>query len=123
MMDIDRFKNLNDTYGHGFGDEVLIAVSKTISGVLRESDILARYGGEEFAIVIYGAENATVLQISERICASVRRLRFRYDVKVSISVGLIKAMPGETQEEIYHRADKQLYRAKNEGRDRICYEY
>lgn len=122
LMDLDKFKSINDTYGHGFGDEVLKATVRAIGAVLRESDILARYGGEEFAVVVYGTDDACARDIASRICEALRQVEFRNGVKVTISVGCIKSSAGETQEEIFERADKQLYRAKSEGRNRVCFE-
>ena len=123
LLDLDKFKDINDKYGHGFGDEVLIATVKAISSVLRKSDIFVRFGGEEFAVIIYGAEDSIAVIISERICESVRLIKFRNNVEVTISIGLVKSRPDETHDEIYKRADKQLYRAKNEGRNRVCYDF
>lgn len=122
LMDLDHFKRINDTYGHGFGDEVLIATVRAIGDVLRESDVIIRFGGEEFMVVIYDAVDSVALNISERICDSIRNLTFRNGVKVSISIGMVRSKPNETPEDIFARADTLLYRAKSEGRNRVCFE-
>ena len=121
MLDLDHFKDVNDTYGHGFGDEVLIATAAAINQSLRKSDTLARFGGEEFAVILYGAKDSVALDIAERIRQSVGSLRFRGNVAITISAGLTKLTPEDTQESFVERADQQLYRAKHEGRNRMCH--
>ena len=123
MMDVDLFKQINDTYGHGFGDEVLVATAAIIGSALRKSDALVRFGGEEFAAVLYGTNDEKAVEIANRICKSVRSLQFRYDVQVTISVGLVRSLPDEPQSELIERADQQLYRAKHEGRNHVCHKF
>ena len=123
MMDVDLFKHINDTYGHGFGDEVLVATATIVSSMLRKSDALVRFGGEEFAAVLYGTNDQKAVEIAERICKSVRSLQFRHEVQVTISIGLVRSMLDEPQIALIERADQELYRAKREGRNRVCHRY
>lgn len=120
MLDIDHFKNLNDTYGHAFGDEVLKEVAQTLKDSIREVDFVGRMGGEEFVIAMPETDNETGVAIAERVRASVEELKFKDDVKVTISGGVATApQDGLVQSDLLKVADEALYRAKNNGRNRI----
>lgn len=119
MLDIDFFKKVNDNYGHQFGDVVLKEVAKTISESIRETDSAGRYGGEEFLVVLPDTEKSIAFIIAERIREAVERLSLPENVHVTISGG-IAVLSGETAVELLDTADKQLYQAKNTGRNRIC---
>lgn len=124
MMDIDHFKKFNDTYGHLLGDRVLVNVANVLKKAIREGDVLMRYGGEEFMIILPGAS----LKDSEAIAEKVRRLVDDYSIhhqgstlSVTISVGFTaypNVLVGDSSEMI-DLADKALYRAKENGRNRI----
>ncbi len=125
MADIDHFKLVNDTYGHLAGDEVLKTFARVISGELkRESDWVARYGGEEFLICIPGASRDVTHEISERI-----RRAFEdtvtdsggFKIRATASFGICHLIPdaGITIENVIECADKNLYLAKNNGRNRV----
>jgi two-component system cell cycle response regulator len=118
MVDIDHFKNLNDTYGHQVGDDVLKLVAKALDEDLRTGDLAARYGGEEFSIVMPEAQGAAVEQAAERLRAAIARLPT--EVPVTISVGVAWAPEhGTTTEELTRAADSALYSAKRAGRNQV----
>ncbi|HEX2626785.1 MAG TPA: GGDEF domain-containing protein [Candidatus Limnocylindrales bacterium] len=122
MIDIDKFKVLNDTYGHPIGDQVLKAVASAITTTVRDQDIPARIGGEEFAVLLRNAVPAVALEVGERVRAAVRELDLRFIgvPGVSVSVGVAHAESGdEPIDALIERADKALLRAKRAGRDRV----
>lgn len=119
MLDIDYFKQINDTWGHGFGDEVLIRFSSTVQGNLRKNDILARTGGEEFVVALNGMTLPKAEEIAERIRKSVSEITFHNGAHITVSIGLVQAQIGEEIDLVLNRADKCLYEAKTTGRDRV----
>ena len=122
MIDIDRFKAINDAHGHAVGDEVLRAVAQAIAGAVREHDVPARYGGEEFAVLLRNPGPGVAVEVGERVRAAVRRLDLRRleVARVSVSVGVaVASAPNQPIGEIVELADKALYRAKNKGRNRV----
>ena len=128
MVDIDHFKALNDTWGHQAGDHVLQEISHLLSEGLRKSDPVGRYGGEEFGVVLGGCEPEKAQVLCERLRASIEAHDFRVkeqSLKVTVSLGLSWAQgDAEAGEiELIQRADQALYRAKEEGRNRlVCQE-
>ncbi len=123
MFDLDRFKNLNDTYGHLAGDAVLKAVSRAAHHVVREGDVLMRYGGEEYCAILPAASLRDCVEIAERIRHSIADLVVRHgenELRVTVSVG-VASFPavGEDENGLLAAADRALYRAKAEGRDRV----
>jgi diguanylate cyclase (GGDEF)-like protein len=121
MIDIDRFKVLNDTYGHGTGDEVLRAVAGAIASAIREDDVPARFGGEEFAVLLRNPSREIAVEVGERVREAVGSLDLRrFGVPaVSVSVGVAVAEDGETIGSLVEAADRALYDAKRRGRDRV----
>jgi diguanylate cyclase (GGDEF)-like protein len=123
MVDIDKFKALNDRYGHAVGDEVLRAVASAIVSAVREDDVPARFGGEEFVVLLRNPDPQVAVEVGERIRAAVRGLDLRrhgVSGPVSVSVGVAVADgPDEPIEELLEIADRALYRAKRAGRDRV----
>ncbi|HEX8026153.1 MAG TPA: GGDEF domain-containing protein, partial [Candidatus Limnocylindrales bacterium] len=122
MIDIDKFKVLNDTYGHPVGDEVLKAVAAAILATVREQDVPARVGGEEFAVLLRNPGPNISIEVGERVREAVRALDLReHGVPgVSVSVGVADALAAEEPiSEIVTRADQALLRAKRAGRDRV----
>jgi diguanylate cyclase (GGDEF)-like protein len=122
MIDIDKFKGLNDAHGHPIGDEVLRAVAGAIVSAVREDDVPARYGGEEFAVLLRNPTLAVAVEVGERVREAVGRLDLaRFGVgAVSVSVGA--AVADEADEPItttIEQADRALYDAKRRGRDRV----
>jgi diguanylate cyclase (GGDEF)-like protein len=123
MIDIDRFKRLNDRYGHATGDRVLTAVAGAIAQGVRAEDTPARYGGEEFAVLLRRASAEQAIEVGERIRREVVKLHpasLGIDEPVTVSVGVAVAGSGEiTIPGLVERADHALYRAKRLGRDRV----
>jgi len=122
MVDIDRFKALNDTYGHATGDEVLRAVAGAIAAAVREDDVPARFGGEEFAVLLRNPTADMAVEIGERVREAVGRLDLRpFGVPaVSVSVGVaVGGPPNRPIGELIEDADRALYEAKRRGRDRV----
>lgn len=124
MVDIDNFKVVNDTWGHGAGDEVLRAMVETSRSILRSTDLFGRLGGEEFGIVLtdVGPEEALVVAERVRVASGGRVVRTgRAAIRFSLSIGLAFFSDGlATVEELMRRADAALYEAKSAGRDRVC---
>ncbi|PWJ67072.1 MULTISPECIES: GGDEF domain-containing protein [unclassified Fibrobacter] len=124
MMDIDHFKHVNDTYGHLAGDQVLISVAQTIVQCLRPSDMPVRYGGEEFTVFLPGTSTENAKVIAERLRASVERKEITLPsgeiIHATISVGFTERVENDTVSSIIQRADKALYHAKENGRNRVC---
>ena len=122
MIDIDRFKVLNDTHGHATGDEVLRGVGGAIVAAVREDDVPARYGGEEFVVLLRNPSPEVALEVGERVRSSVAALDLqRLGVAgVSVSVGVAVARQADQPiGELIAEADRALYRAKRAGRDRV----
>ncbi len=121
VLDLDRFKKYNDTFGHLAGNEALRRVAAVIGETIRSVDFAARYGGEEFAVILPLADPATLLVIAERIRAGVEALPAPADGgPVSVSIGgAIYPDDGGNRETLFHKADERLYDAKELGRNRV----
>jgi diguanylate cyclase (GGDEF)-like protein len=123
MIDIDRFKALNDKYGHATGDRVLHAVGAAISATVRGDDTPARYGGEEFAVVLRQATAEQALEVAQRIRAAIAAIppaQVGVQEPVSVSVGAAVSDARHVDvTRLLQSADRALYRAKREGRDRV----
>jgi diguanylate cyclase (GGDEF)-like protein len=120
MIDLDKFKRLNDTYGHQTGDEVLRGTGRVLRRVLRESDSIARYGGEEFAVIFSRATVADVQRALARLRKAIAKTDFQGpggNLEVTISIGAAQAAGEETLETIVERADAALYASKEAGRN------
>jgi diguanylate cyclase len=119
--DLDRFKNVNDSYGHRAGDRVLRAFAKLLSEKVRETDFVARYGGEEFIMLLIGTPAEGARTVAEAIREDIGRLGFHFrgtPVTVTASCGVTDARDGDTPESLFDRADRALYQAKESGRNR-----
>ncbi len=126
IADIDHFKNINDEFGHLYGDCVLREVAQKIQASIRSSDILFRYGGEEFAIVLSNTSqdgaNLTAERIRFAISKSNKSLEKKdANQKVTISIGGTNLRESDDHISIFKRADKTLYQAKNSGRNCVCF--
>ncbi|MBN1899680.1 MAG: GGDEF domain-containing protein, partial [Spirochaetes bacterium] len=124
MIDIDHFKECNDTYGHRAGDEVLHNVSEILQKTARRSDLVARYGGEEFAIILpeTGLEGARIAAEKIREAIETSRVKTKVgkkdeEIQVTVSVGVAELEPGEEPISLIERSDQALYKAKERGRN------
>ncbi|MCD6258919.1 MAG: cache domain-containing protein [Helicobacteraceae bacterium] len=120
MYDIDHFKDINDTYGHDVGDDILIALTQLVNQNCREIDFLGRYGGEEFLIIMPNTSREEAKEFAHRIRLVVQNHSFKIIGKLTISLGLIEYREGEEIKELFKRLDILLYKAKNGGRNRLC---
>lgn len=120
LMDIDFFKKINDTYGHGVGDAVLTATGKLLTEVGREADIVARWGGEEFVIACPHTGLEGAVELAEKIQASLATHDFPLGIRMTASFGVAQSHSEDTLRQLIDRADMALYRSKEQGRDRIC---
>ncbi len=121
FIDIDRFKRINDTYGHETGDEVLRQLARVLQGAARVTDFVARYGGEEFLVLLPDTQAEGALTLGEKIRQAVATQAFPVVGELTVSVGVSVARGADkNEEEAVHRADMALYRAKSEGRNRVC---
>ena len=121
MLDIDHFKNVNDTFGHITGDSVLKIFAAILRKCSRKRDMACRYGGEEFAILLPGSKLDTAMMVAERIRRSVPEDVHTPDGKyVTASAGCSEYIQGEAGALVVQRADKALYMAKQAGRNRVC---
>lgn len=119
MIDIDRFKGINDRYGHLAGDSVLVDMAKLFKEHVRRSDILGRYGGEEFMILMPSTSVESAAEIAERLRLDVSSREFSPVGGISISAGVTEYIRGEGAPAFIKRADDALYTAKRNGRDRV----
>ncbi|OHV61002.1 diguanylate cyclase [Mesorhizobium sp. LCM 4577] len=123
ILDLDHFKQVNDTHGHDVGDEVLRAVATCLRDMTRYHDVVARLGGEEFAVVTPNMDVELLARFAERIRKAIANLSImsgNVRLKVTTSVGLAVWDHKESAEDFYRRADRQLYEAKKQGRNRVC---
>lgn len=121
-LDLDRFKDINDSLGHLAGDEVLKSVAKVLKKGVRSSDLLVRMGGDEFVLVLDNTDQKSAQVLAERLCKAVDELDIWADVKtkLGVSIGLAQMQEGENLREWMERADDILYHAKAEGRARVA---
>jgi len=122
ILDVDFFKKINDTYGHLVGDRVLVSVSEIAKEAMREGDIFLRYGGEEFAAILPGASASDTRMISERIRRYIEDLEVAHNsqkIKVTASLGGASFPEFDAVDylNLMERADKNLYKAKESGRN------
>lgn len=118
--DIDRFKTVNDAYGHRAGDKVLRVVAQHLAQHVRGTDFVARYGGEEFIMILVGTTADQALVAADKIRAGIARIGFHFrgkPVTVTASCGISTFRGDDTPDEVFDRADRALYRAKDEGRN------
>jgi len=122
MLDIDHFKNINDTYGHPVGDEVLQRLAGELRQRIRQPDTIGRYGGEEFLVILPHSTLQAAIEQAERLCRHVRSLLIKSNevgISLTISIGIAQYKTHkEDWQTFLSRADAALYRAKNAGRDR-----
>ena len=123
FVDADHFKTVNDTYGHGVGDEVLQAIARLLMLQVRDSDPCVRYGGEEFLVFLPGAAETTALEVAERLRRSISGHDWERTVSglsVTASIGVAQFDNSmKTAEALVAKADEALYEAKEQGRNQI----
>lgn len=119
MIDLDHFKQVNDTYGHLNGDAVLAELASILSTSARESDVCARYGGEEFALILHETTEAGARTLAERIRAKVAAATFPGGLKLTISIGVAATDDPALFTSLVERADQALYAAKQGGRNQV----
>jgi diguanylate cyclase (GGDEF)-like protein len=125
LIDVDHFKQINDTYGHHGGDEVLRELAKRLGKAIRQNDYLGRYGGEELMVVMPGLSYVGAAAPIERLRESVAELPFKvceFNVNLTVSIGMAWCeSSADTMHDIISRADAALYAAKGSGRNRVVY--
>ncbi|WP_417347330.1 diguanylate cyclase [Ferrimonas sp.] len=122
VADIDRFKSINDNFGHTTGDKTLQVVSMALKNSLRKEEFVARYGGEEFVVLLPGMDREQVQQVLNRIRERIKAIPFKFRderLSITVSIGAAKVGANETIQETFERADAALYRAKRQGRDKV----
>ncbi|MFT7372285.1 MAG: diguanylate cyclase [Oleiphilaceae bacterium] len=122
VADIDLFKSINDNYGHLSGDKVLQIMAKEIQNRIRKTDFVARYGGEEFVIILPETDLDTATQVIEKTREMIHRLPFHFrdnNIKITMSFGMAAFDNGLDQNTLFERADQALYKAKENGRNRV----
>jgi diguanylate cyclase len=123
MLDLDHFKHINDNYGHLFGDQVLSAAAKLLSGTIKGRDVAARFGGEEFVVLLPETPESGGMALAEQFRDAISRAKIRRTGsdkvidKLTVSIGVAAPRTGESLDSTMERADAALYRAKNEGRN------
>lgn len=124
VIDADHFKQVNDVYGHGVGDQVLQGLARTMLGGVRPQDLLARYGGEEFVVILPESRLAEAVGVAERLRLMIVEARIAASVAeppplVTVSIGVAEMLKSDTEAELFSRADAALYLAKQNGRNRV----
>ncbi|WP_343736875.1 GGDEF domain-containing protein [Achromobacter sp.] len=122
VLDIDHFKSINDRYGHAGGDTALRHFARVVQNAVRSSDRFGRLGGEEFVLLMYDCDPASALVQAQRVCDALRDMPLYLqglEVQLATSGGLASYQPGDSADVILARADVALYRAKEQGRDRV----
>lgn len=119
FIDIDYFKKINDTYGHAQGDKVLIKIAQLLKRNIRSIDSMGRWGGEEFVIITPGIELRDAHKIAKKLNRLIADYGFQQDSEVTISIGIAELGRDDIKENIINRADKALYKAKENGRNRV----
>jgi len=124
LADLDKFKEVNDNYGHAAGDAVLATIAKTMSNCLRSSDIVGRWGGDEFLAILPGITPPFLANVSEKLRKLVAQSTIPVNdaaIHVTISMGAAMVAPGDSLESLLKRADGRLYTSKQSGRNRVSF--
>ncbi len=121
LLDIDHFKLINDTHGHGVGDDTLRAFAERVRAYLRQGDVCARYGGEEFVVVLPGTTLVAALEVAERLRHGVAEALLMNvpAIRATVSIGAAQFIAGERPEQLLERADRAVYEAKRGGRNQV----
>ncbi len=123
LLDADKFKNVNDRYGHAVGDKCLQEIIRRTMPLLRKNDILARYGGEEFVVIMPDTDTSGAKTAAEKIRQTIEKIEFLYKtekVRVTVSIGVSQVREeDDSSEKVFERADIAVYRAKENGRNQV----
>jgi len=126
IIDLDKFKNINDTFGHPAGDAILVQTVRAITAAIRQGDLLARSGGDEFMLILPRTNAEGARAIAERVRSGIELTRFRHrrelpPVRLSASIGVAVAADARIDRvDLIKRADDYLYVAKENGRNRVA---
>lgn len=120
LFDLDKFKAVNDTYGHNIGDQILQKACAAVTETLRDTDKFGRWGGEEFLIIAPETGMPELMQLAERVRASVENMQHKDLPTVTISIGVAEFKDDKRWDNMIDRADKAMYRAKENGRNQVC---
>ncbi|HCC5981078.1 TPA: diguanylate cyclase, partial [Citrobacter freundii] len=124
LLDIDRFKYVNDTYGHLVGDIVLRALASNLLSWTRYDEVAYRYGGEEFIIIIRTKTDEQACQAGLRLCRLIGQKKIPYadgEIGITVTAGITRVQPGETLDTALGRADRAMYQGKQTGRNRCMF--
>ncbi len=122
VLDVDRFKGINDDFGHHIGDEVIRAVADNVSQALRETDLVFRFGGDEFVVVMPGSDGEGAVRVADRVRRRVAErplVMGNTRILISLSLGVTESRPGDCVDTLFQRADRALLDAKRGGRNRV----
>jgi len=125
LIDVDHFKQVNDRFSHGVGDEVLRQLASIMRANCRQRELAARLGGEEFVVIVESADEADIARVAERLRAAVERFDWssvRAGLQVTVSVGVARPSEVAAGPELLAVADRRLYAAKRAGRNRVVVE-
>jgi diguanylate cyclase (GGDEF)-like protein len=120
MLDLDKFKAINDTHGHPMGDKVLQAVADACQGLLRAGKTISRWGGEEFLVIVPNVDASGLQRVAERLRLAIADLSVAPVGQVTASLGATLLQSEDNQETVLQRADQALYRAKEQGGNRVA---
>jgi diguanylate cyclase (GGDEF)-like protein len=123
VMDIDKFKKINDTFGHATGDSIIKSFTEVVNQVIRKTDMFFRYGGEEFVVVTGNTGQDGAMRLAERIRREIEKMEVRLPQRrlhVTVSLGVASLNGNEDGKSLFERADNALYQAKHSGRNCVC---
>lgn len=120
-IDIDFFKRINDSFGHIYGDEVLLIIARILQSTFRKTDLIYRFGGEEFIVILYVENSAEAEMTFERLRRTIENHAFPQVGKVTVSIGVTRIDNTSVPIELLGHADQALYHAKNNGRNQVCF--
>lgn len=119
VLDLDNFKCINDTLGHVEGDRVLVEIAQLVSRNLRKTDLLSRFGGDEFVVLLSDTPLDEATELAKRILKKIQQKKLKAGIPLSCSFGISELRSGEEFRQLFERADKALYRAKDGGRNQV----
>ena len=126
FLDIDHFKNVNDTYGHACGDRVLKMVAETLASNIRSYDFVGRWGGEEFVVLLQGVDEVRLSEIAGKLRTLIAKSLYKYqeevEVSVTVSIGGTLVKSDDNPQRIIERADQLMYQSKSTGRNKVSIE-